>query len=221
MHVEPSFIASAEDIKSTKRWRDKLIPYHHQVTNLLTFCRRLQVTILTDGVGSETRRLTVGNGNLEAQLGTQLVIRTRTVYVDRSTCPSATHGHQDRLRGLYSSKRWQSVLALGSSAPQLKPKPASGAVRRTADETGAWDSARAQIERALKGWQVPFGSWGLSPARSHLATCSEVKTLLGLRVSHIGAIFDLGEHVWSSGGLPWASAPEMHGSASNVSRFDL
>lgn len=49
--ADPIVIESAEDIKSTKRWRDRLTPYHHQVTNLITFCRRLPVTLLADDVG--------------------------------------------------------------------------------------------------------------------------------------------------------------------------
>jgi hypothetical protein len=34
-----------DDFKSKQRWRDKLNPYHHEVTNLITFCRRLPVTV--------------------------------------------------------------------------------------------------------------------------------------------------------------------------------
>src|SRR5579871_3238068 len=32
-------------------WQEHLEPYHHQVTNLITFCRRLPVTLLADDVG--------------------------------------------------------------------------------------------------------------------------------------------------------------------------
>ena len=39
------------DFKSELRWKDRLEPYHHQVTNLLTFCRRLPVTLIADDVG--------------------------------------------------------------------------------------------------------------------------------------------------------------------------
>ena len=49
--TDPIVIESADDIKSAKRWRDRLTPYHHQVTNLITFCRRLPVTLLADDVG--------------------------------------------------------------------------------------------------------------------------------------------------------------------------
>jgi len=35
--VEPIVIQNAEDLKSKKLWRDRFTPYHHQVTNLITF----------------------------------------------------------------------------------------------------------------------------------------------------------------------------------------
>ncbi len=49
--VDPIVIENREDLKSEYRWRDRVEPYHHQVTNLITFCRRLPVTLLADDVG--------------------------------------------------------------------------------------------------------------------------------------------------------------------------
>ncbi len=49
--TDPIVIESADDFKSAPRWTDRLTPYHHQVTNLITFCRRLPVTLLADDVG--------------------------------------------------------------------------------------------------------------------------------------------------------------------------
>lgn len=49
--TDPIVIENREDLKSEYRWRDRLEPYHHQVTNLITFCRRLPVTLLADDVG--------------------------------------------------------------------------------------------------------------------------------------------------------------------------
>src|SRR3954452_15167228 len=49
--TDPIVIETRRDLKSEKRWRDQLQPYHHQVTNLITFCRRLPVTLLADDVG--------------------------------------------------------------------------------------------------------------------------------------------------------------------------
>src|SRR6202000_1401750 len=49
--TDPIVIDGQEDFKSTPRWQDRLTPYHHQVKNLITFCRRLPVTLLADDVG--------------------------------------------------------------------------------------------------------------------------------------------------------------------------
>src|SRR4051812_11004049 len=49
--ADPIVIESREDLKSEMRWRERLEPYHHQVANLITFCRRLPVTLLADDAG--------------------------------------------------------------------------------------------------------------------------------------------------------------------------
>lgn len=49
--ADPIVIETREDLKSESRWRDRMEPYHHQVTNLMNFCRRLPVTLLADDVG--------------------------------------------------------------------------------------------------------------------------------------------------------------------------
>jgi hypothetical protein len=48
--TDPIVIEARKDLKSEKRWVEHLQPYHHQVTNLITFCRRLPVTLLADDV---------------------------------------------------------------------------------------------------------------------------------------------------------------------------
>lgn len=49
--TEPIVIESGDDFRSRPRWHDRVTPYLHQVTNLITFCRRLPVTLLADDVG--------------------------------------------------------------------------------------------------------------------------------------------------------------------------
>ena len=49
--IDPIVLESSDDFKSTPRWRDRLTPFHHQVQNLITFCRRLPVTLVADDVG--------------------------------------------------------------------------------------------------------------------------------------------------------------------------
>jgi superfamily II DNA or RNA helicase len=49
--TDPIVIDSRDDVKSTTRWQKRLDPYQHQVTNLITFCKRLPVSLLADDVG--------------------------------------------------------------------------------------------------------------------------------------------------------------------------
>lgn len=49
--IDPIVIESQDDLKSQPRWQERIQPFHHQVTNLMTFCRRLPVTLLADDVG--------------------------------------------------------------------------------------------------------------------------------------------------------------------------
>ncbi len=49
--IDPIIINSEDDIKATN-WRDRgLRPFTHQIQNLITFCRRLPVTLIADDVG--------------------------------------------------------------------------------------------------------------------------------------------------------------------------
>ena len=49
--IEPIVIESRDDLKSEVRWKGRFDPFQHQVDNLMTFCRRLPVTLLADDVG--------------------------------------------------------------------------------------------------------------------------------------------------------------------------
>ena len=49
--VDPILIRDRQDLKSEPKWHDHIEPYYHQISNLVTFCRRLPVTLLADDVG--------------------------------------------------------------------------------------------------------------------------------------------------------------------------
>ncbi len=49
--TEPIVIENKRDLRSEHLWEKRVEPYHHQITNLITFCRRLPVTLLADDVG--------------------------------------------------------------------------------------------------------------------------------------------------------------------------
>ncbi len=82
---EPIVISNRDDIKSKANWRDGFDPYHHQVQNLITFCRRLPVTLLADDVGLGK---TIGAGLILGEL-----IERKRVTRALVVCP-AILGHQ-------------------------------------------------------------------------------------------------------------------------------
>jgi superfamily II DNA or RNA helicase len=47
----PIIIRTPDDIISAERWRDRVQPFHHQVRNLITFCRLAPSVLLADEVG--------------------------------------------------------------------------------------------------------------------------------------------------------------------------
>lgn len=49
--IDPIVIENEKDLRSRQDWKDLVDPYNHQVANLITFCRRLPVTLLSDDVG--------------------------------------------------------------------------------------------------------------------------------------------------------------------------
>lgn len=71
---DPIVIESVEDLKSEYRWREKLKPYEHQVTNLITFCRRLPVTLLADDVG-------LGKTISAGLVASELIARSRVARI--------------------------------------------------------------------------------------------------------------------------------------------
>jgi hypothetical protein len=65
--------------------------------------------------------------------------------------------------------------------------------RRTADARDLWSEIAERIAAALKIRRCQVEAAVLSPSQTHLALCSEVRTLLGMRVRHAGAIYDLAD----------------------------
>lgn len=64
-------------------------------------------------------------------------------------------------------------------------------MRRTADQEHLWAKLGVRLSYALKGAKCGVEAAVLSPSKQKLATCSESKTMLGLRVQQVGAIYDL------------------------------
>jgi hypothetical protein len=66
-------------------------------------------------------------------------------------------------------------------------------VRRTADVSDRWEEIASRTSTALRGSRCRVETAQMSPDKRHLAICSEVRTLLGLRVQQAGLLYDIEE----------------------------
>jgi superfamily II DNA or RNA helicase len=130
---DPIVIETRKDLKSEKRWQTHLEPYHHQVTNLITFCRRLPVTLLADDVG-------LGKTISAGLIASELIARSRLSKI-LIVCP--------KLLG----PQWQNELRTKFDIPA---KIATGGKLITAEpeDVGAvittYASARLHLEKLPK-----------------------------------------------------------------------
>jgi hypothetical protein len=64
-------------------------------------------------------------------------------------------------------------------------------IRHNADQGEIWDKIAQRLNLAMKGGKCRIKAAILSPSNQRLATCAESKTMLGLRVHQVGAVYDL------------------------------
>jgi len=64
-------------------------------------------------------------------------------------------------------------------------------VRRTGDKADVWERVAAEVAEALGKGRCRIEAATLSPDAHHLAASVEVRTMLGLRVRHVGVIYSL------------------------------
>jgi superfamily II DNA or RNA helicase len=128
--TDPIVIESADDFKSTQRWRDRLTPYLHQVSNLITFCRRLPVTLLADDVG-------LGKTISAGLIISELIARSRLSKI-LIVCPKILA--QQWKEELESKFAIPALIAFGRELINTNP-----------DETGAvittYNSARLYLDK--------------------------------------------------------------------------
>ena len=64
-------------------------------------------------------------------------------------------------------------------------------IRRNSDGAERWPDVADRIAAATKGGKYNVEAAILSPDSQHLATCSELRKMLGIRVYQVGALYDL------------------------------
>lgn len=132
--IDPIVIQSRQDLKSESRWRDKIEPYHHQVMNLITFCRRLPVTLLADDVG-------LGKTISAGLIASELISRGRVSKI-LIVCPKLLMPQwKEELESKFSIP---SIAVTGRKLIEAEPPEDVGAVITT------YNSARIYME-ALAG----------------------------------------------------------------------
>ena len=127
---DPIVINSRDDLVSEKKWKHLVDPYHHQVTNLLTFCRRLPVTLLADDVG-------LGKTISAGLIASELMSRKRVTRI-LIVCPKIlTHQWQEELKTKFGI---ESIVAIGNELLSAKLKTERYAVITT------YNTARLHLE---------------------------------------------------------------------------
>lgn len=128
--ADPIVIETARDLKSESRWRENLAPYHHQVTNLITFCRRLPVTLLADEVG-------LGKTISAGLIASELISRSRLSRI-LIVCPKLLGPQwKDELETKFNIP---SEIATGASLIDAEPEEV-GAIITT------YHSARVHLDK--------------------------------------------------------------------------
>jgi hypothetical protein len=106
---------------------------------------------------------------------------------------SGRTAHPDDLRACALTEiRIHADYATPQAPPRLRPLVEMlDGVRHNADQDAIWGKIAQRIAHVLKGGTCRIEAATLSPSKQRLATCAENKTLLGLRVHQVGAVYDL------------------------------
>ena len=160
--VEPIVIENREDMRSEAKWHDRLEPYHHQVTNLITFCRRLPVTLLADDVG-------LGKTISAGLIASELISRGRISKL-LVVCPKILR--EQWKEELDTKFDIPSIIVTGRELVTAQPPGEVGTVITT------YNTARLYLDRIEEG---KFDMLILDEAhklrnrsRPHSASCTEI-----------------------------------------------
>lgn len=119
--IDPIIIRKEEDVKSRDEWRNLVEPYSHQVSNLITFCKRLPVTLLADDVG-------LGKTISAGLVASELIARGRVTKI-LVVCPKLLIPQwQEELKSKFNI---DSISAIGQELIEARPPNNIGAVVTT------------------------------------------------------------------------------------------
>jgi hypothetical protein len=78
----------------------------------------------------------------------------------------------------------------GRGAPLLRRQGAGAGKRRIADAPDRWEDIASKVSTTLRS-RCRVETAHVSPDKRHLAICSEVRTLFGLRVQQAGLLYSI------------------------------
>jgi hypothetical protein len=113
---------------------------------------------------------------------------------EAKTCMwSGRSTHPDDLRTCaLSGIPFHVEFASSGAEPQLQPlAELLHGLRRTTDAEDYWEDIASKAAAALRGGRCRVESAHVSPDQRHLAICSEVRTMLGLRVHQAGLLYSI------------------------------
>lgn len=128
--TDPIVMESASDLQSEPSWRGRLDPYHHQITNLVSFCRRLPVALLADEVG-------LGKTISAGLIASELIARSRVSRVLVVSPKLICEQWQSELREKFGLP---AEIALGRWLLQAEPAGPSAVIT-------TYNSARLYLDR--------------------------------------------------------------------------
>ena len=113
--------------------------------------------------------------------------RSGKLPVERPTCPSGRYSGVRTYRSAYPCR-----LRHDQAPARLRPLVEMlDGMRHNVDQGEIWDKIAQRLNLVMKGGKCRIEAAILSPSKKRLATCAEFKTMLGLRVHQIGAVYDL------------------------------
>jgi superfamily II DNA or RNA helicase len=136
----------------------------------------------------------VSGARLQNSLALRSVAGKYCAPVESKICMwSGRRSHPDDIRVCsLTGIQFHFEFAASGENPYLQPLgDLLHGVRRTTDAPDRWEEIASKASSALRGSRCRVETAHISPDRRNLAICSEVRTLLGLRVQQAGLLYSM------------------------------
>ena len=138
----------------------------------------------------------VSGARFQDRLAVRSIAGKYCAPVEAKTCMwSGRHTHPDDIRICSMTEiLFHFEFMASGEKPYLQPLvDLLHGVRRTTEARDHWDEIASKASIALRGSRCRVETAHISPDKRHLAICSEVRTLMGLRVHQAGLLYSIEE----------------------------